>query len=310
MDNIDKSSRQLGRRDFLATGAVAAGMAAGISLGAVSTASAAPSGKTIKSLKMGMIADKNKKGKQLSIEDRLKIAVDAGFQSVEPNTIFSDKELAEYAKGAEKAGIHIDAIICSTHWGDPLSDPDPAVYEKTMEGMRTSLRNAKELGGDMVLLVPAVVNPNVMYRDAWTRSVERIKILAEDAEKLDITIGIENVWNKFLLSPLEGKQFIEEIDSDRVRFWFDVGNVVLFGFPQDWIRTLGPLIARVDVKDFRSGNKQFVPLQDGSVDWKEVMKAFGEIGYEGYYAAEVKGGDLDYLTEYVSKRMDAIFAGA
>ena len=177
-----------------------------------------------------------------------------------------------------------------------------------MASMRRSMVNAKELGGDMVLLVPAVVNPQTQYQDAWTRSVELVKELAEDAEKHDITIGIENVWNKFLLSPLEGKHYIEEIGSERVRFWFDVGNVVLFGYPQDWIRTLGPLIARIDVKDFDSKTKSFVPLQKGSVDWKEVMTAFDEIGFEGYMAAEVSGGDLDYLTEHVSKPMDNIIA--
>ena len=161
----------------------------------------------------------------------------------------------------------------------------------------------------MVLLVPAVVNPKVRYVDAYARSVERVKHLADDAEKAGITIGIENVWNKFLLSPLEAKQYIDDIGSDRVRFWFDVGNVVLFGYPQDWIRTLGPRIARVDVKDFDAKRKAFVPLREGSVDWPEVMLAFDEIGYEGYFAAEVKGGDLAYLKEYVSERMDLIIAG-
>jgi len=125
---------------------------------------------------------------------------------------------------------------------------------------------------------------------------------------MDITIGIENVWNKFLLSPLEAKHFVEEIDSNRVRSWMDIGNVVLYGYPQDWIRTLGPLIARVDVKDFRSKSKSFVPLLDGSIDWPEVMRALDEIKYEGIMAAEVSGGDQKYLTEYVSERMDKILA--
>ena len=239
----------------------------------------------------------------------MKIAKQAGFASVEPDTIFDARQVSEFAKGAEKVGIDIDAIICSTHWGNPLSDPDPKVFERTMKGMRTSMQNAKDLGGDMVLLVPAVGNENVGYEDAWKRAVERTKILAEDAERLNITIGIENVWNKFLLSPLEARAFIDEIDSKYVKFWFDVGNVVQFAYPEDWIRTLGgDRIARVDVKDFRREGNRWMELGKGSVDWKAVMTAFDEIGYEGYFAAEVKGGDKDYLTEAVSKPLDGFIA--
>lgn len=294
----------LDRRTFLKSSVIAAGASAGISAVARSAA-AAPARQIVKSLKMGMIASKGPNGEALSIQDRLQIAKDAGFASVEPDTIGDPNQVGAYRTAAEKVGITIDAIVCGEHWASPLSDPDPAVYEKTMESMRTSMQNAKDLGGDMVLLVPAVVNPQVQYGDAWTRSVERVKLLAEDAERIGVTIGIENVWNKFLLSPLEAKHYIEEIGHPRVRFWFDVGNVVLFGYPQDWIRTLGPLIARVDIKDFDAKNKEFVELRQGSVDWPEVMRAFDEIGYTGVFAAEVKGGDEVYLREKVSEPMDA-----
>jgi len=301
---MDQRTRGLSRREFLAASAMA-GLAAGSFSG---QASAASRPHLKKSLKMGMISEKGPGGKKLNIRDRLQAAADAGFVSVEPDTVTDAKQLKQIESGARDAGITIDGVVCSSHWRHPLSDPDPEVFEKTMQGMRTSMQNAKDLGGDMVLLVPAVVNPKVQYGDAWTRSVERTKRLADDAERMGITIGIENVWNKFLLSPLEAKHYIEEIDSKRVQFWFDVGNVVLFGYPQDWIRTLGPLIARVDIKDFDSGTKDFVKLQDGSVDWPEVMRAFDEIGYEGYFAAEVQGGDENYLREFVSERMDTIMA--
>ncbi len=308
-DRMNVTSHTIDRRSFLTTAAAGVLAAGGLATVAPQRAALAAARTGLrKSLKFGMVSDKDASGKALTIGDRLRVAKETGFVSVEPDTIFDAKQLKEVESGARDAGIGVDAIICSTHWGSPLSDPDPAVWEKTMNGMRVSLQNAKDLGGDMVLLVPAVVNPRVQYGDAWTRSVERIKLLADDAEKAGITIGIENVWNKFLLSPLEAKHYIEEIGSKRVQFWFDVGNVVLFGFPQDWIRTLGPLIARVDVKDFKSDTKEFVPLLDGSVDWPEVMRAFDEIGFEGYFAAEVQGGDANYLTEYVSQRMDKIIA--
>jgi hexulose-6-phosphate isomerase len=305
---MSRELSSLNRRQFLTATALATGVGAAV-IGQSHTAAAAPKRNIVKSLKMGMIAAKGPNDQPFSVQDRLQMAKDAGFASVEPDTIGDAKEVENYRTAAEKVGIKLDAIICSAHWSSPLSDPDPAVYEITMESMRTSMQNAKDMGGDMVLLVPAVVSPKVQYGDAWTRSVERIKILAEDADRIGVTIGIENVWNKFLLSPLEAKHYIEEINHPRVRFWFDVGNVVRFGYPQDWIRTLGPLIARVDIKDFHTDLKDgFVPLREGSVDWPEVMRAFDEIGYQGVFAAEVAGGDTEYLRTKVSDPMDAFIA--
>lgn len=290
------------RRRFLAASAAAASLAALPS----SVGFAAHKRDFKKSLKFGMIQPDDKNA---SIEDRFRIAKEAGFESVEPDTIFSPKDVEKYKAASEKLGIPVDGIICSTHWSKPLSDPDPKIAQQTMKGMRVSMQNAKDLGGDMVLLVPAVVNPGVQYEDAWKRSVPLVKELAKEAEDMGLTIGIENVWNKFLLSPLEACDYIDEIDSPNVRFWFDVGNVVLFGYPQDWIRTLGKeRICRIDVKDFHSNTKRFVPLLKGSVDWPEVMKAFDEIEFSGYMAAEVAGGNLKHLTEVVSEPMDKIIA--
>lgn len=301
MHNSFSDENKVNRRQFMMNTALAAGAAAGLVAAQTPPAAAAPKRKIIKSLKFGMIQPEDKRA---SIEEKLRIAKEAGFASVEPNTIFRATAVTDFAKGAEKVGIEIDAIVCSTHWDKPLTDPDPEIYEQTIKGMRTSMLNVKDLGGDMVLLVPAVVNENVGYETAWKRAVERTKRLAEDAERLNVTIGIENVWNKFLLSPLEARAFIDEIDSKFVKFWFDVGNVVQFAYPEDWIRTLGDRIARVDVKDFKREGNQWTELGKGSVDWGAVMKAFDEIGYEGYFAAEVKGGDQDYLIEAVSKPMD------
>jgi L-ribulose-5-phosphate 3-epimerase len=305
MNETNTKQIPLDRRQFIASGAVAVGAAAGIMSASTTTASAAPKRNMIKSLKMGMIGSKDADGKPLSIEDRIGIAKNAGFASVEPGTIYDDNVLDQYTKAIEKHDFNVDAVVCSKHWGKPLTDANPAIYEETMEDVRQTLKTSKALGGDMILLVPAVVNPETRYADAWTRSVERVKILAEDAERMDMTIGIENVWNKFLLSPLEAVAFIEEVDSKRVQFWFDVGNVVQFGYPEDWIRTLGDKIARVDIKDFKRKGNIFSKLQEGDVNWPEVMKAFDEVGYEGYIAAEVRGGDQAYLTEFVSKPMDA-----
>ncbi len=294
-------ARNLLRRDFLAGAASAASI---VGVGSVFAQAPARRRDIRKTLKLSMIP------RELPIEERFSIAARAGFHAVEPDTIFEAEELESVKAAAGKAGVVVDGIICSRHWSHPLSDPDPKVVDVCMEAMRVSLANARELGGDMVLLVPAVVKPEVMYRDAYARSLARVKELAREAEAQKITIGIENVWNKFLLSPIEFRRYIEEVGSPFVRAWFDVGNIVLYGYPQDWIRTLSEQIARVDVKDFDANKREFVPLRQGSVDWPEVMRAFDEIGYRGYFAAEVRGGDLQYLTEVVSRPMDLIIAEA
>ncbi|MCX7011904.1 MAG: sugar phosphate isomerase/epimerase [Candidatus Sumerlaeota bacterium] len=289
----------MNRREFVKLG-VAAAAALGMTAQAKETT---PMKRNIKkSLKLSMIP------KSQSVEERLKIAAAAGFDGVEPDTTPDPEKVKELRAAADKVGIRLDAIICSKHWSSPLSDPDPKKADECMEAMRVSLRNAKDMGGDLVLLVPAVVKPDVSYQDAWTRSIPRIKELAKDAESLGIMIGLENVWNRFLLSPIEFLRYLDEIGSPMVQAWFDVGNILLYGYPQDWIRTLGKRIARIDVKDYDTKKKEFVPLKEGSVPWPEVMRALDEIHYEGYFAAEVKGGDLAYLTETVSRRMDEIIA--
>jgi L-ribulose-5-phosphate 3-epimerase len=172
-----------------------------------------------------------------------------------------------------------------------------------MKGMETSLRNAHLWGAETVLLVPAVVNPQTSYQDAWTRSVAQIRKLIPLALELKVIIAVEEVWNKFLLSPLEFVSYVDSFKSPSIRAYFDVGNVVISGYPQDWIRTLGPRIAKLHIKDFKFARRQaeFVPL--------EIYKALGEIGYKGSATVELPGGDKDYLKE-VSRRFDLILSGA
>jgi hexulose-6-phosphate isomerase len=161
-----------------------------------------------------------------------------------------------------------------------------------------------------VLLVPAVLNPQTSYRDAWTRSQKEIRKLLPLAEELKVVIGIEEVWNKFLLSPLEMTTYVNEFQSPWVKTWFDVGNVLLYGYPQDWIRTLGKSIVKVHVKDFKRKQDGYawVNLGDGDVDWSAVRDAFAGTGYSGSVIAELAGGDEAYLRD-VSARMDRLLLG-
>lgn len=246
--------------------------------------------------------------KELSYADRFKLAVDAGFEAMEAQTITDQREAEQIKEAADKAKLRIHSVMNMDHWKFPLSSADPAVVERSMRGMETSLRNARLWGADAVLLVPAVVNPQTSYRDAYVRSQAQIRKLIPLAKELGVVIAVEEVWNKFLLSPLEFARYIDELNSPWVRAYFDVGNVVLYGYPQDWIRTLGKRIMKFHLKDFDSKTKEFVPLREGSIDWPEVRRAIGEIGFSGYLTVELPAGDEAYLRE-VSRRVDLILAG-
>jgi hexulose-6-phosphate isomerase len=257
-----------------------------------------------KGLVMDMLPSK------LSYAERFKLAKDVGFEVVQAPTTPDEHTAEEMKKAADGAGIRIDSVMNMDHWKYPLSSGDRAVAAKCMEGMRTSLRNAKVWGSGAVLLVPAVVNAQTSYADAWARSEARIRDLLPMAEELKVVIAIEEVWNKFLLSPLEMVVYIDDFQSPWIKAWFDVGNVVLYGYPQDWIRTLDKRIYKVHLKDFKrkEGGYAWVNLGDGDVDWAEVRKAFAEIGYAGSVIAELDGGDEAYLKD-VSKRMDRLVVG-
>jgi L-ribulose-5-phosphate 3-epimerase len=247
---------------------------------------------------------------RLSYADRLKMARDAGFEVVQVPTTPDEHEAEEIKKAADTANVRIDSVMNMDHWKYPLSSSDAAVVEKSLAGMRTSLHNAKLWGSDAVLLVPAVVNSQTSYREAWSRSQAQIRKLLPLAEQLKIVIAIEEVWNKFLLSPLEMAAYIGEFKSPWIQAWFDVGNVLLYGYPQDWIRTLGKSIAKVHLKDFKRKEDRYewVNLGDGDMDWQAVREAFREIGYAGSAITELNGGDEAYLRD-VSRRVDRLLLG-
>jgi len=249
--------------------------------------------------------------KNLSYGDRLRMARDAGFEVIQAHTTADQHEAEEIKRAAGDAGIRIDSVMNKAHWEYPLSSADPDVVRKSLDGMRTSLHNAKLWGSYAVLLVPAVVNENTTYQAAWERSQKQIRTLIPLAEQLRVVIAIEEVWNRFLLSPLEFAAYIDQFHSPWVKAWFDVGNVVLYGYPQDWIRTLGKRIVEVHLKDFkRTGNcYKWVNLGEGDVNWAEVRKALAEIGYSGAATVELDAGDETYLRD-VSDRVDRLVCGA
>lgn len=289
------------RREFLGSAAALGAMAA------LRPRTAAAAGGMRKAVYISMLP------KELPYPQRFQLAKDVGFEGIEIGTVTDPAVAAEIKEASAKAGLVIHSVMNADHWKYPLSSADPEVVAKSVAGMETSLRNAKLWGCDSVLLVPAVVNPETSYKDAWTRSQKVVKErILPLAQELRVVIGMEEVWNKFLLSPLEMAQYVDEFASPWVKAYLDVGNMLFYGYPQDWARTLGKRIHRVHIKDFKvdRGKGQFFwkNIGEGDVDWPEVRKALGETGYDGWVTTEIEGGDAAYLKDVVA-RFDRFLAG-
>jgi L-ribulose-5-phosphate 3-epimerase len=299
-------SNETSRRDFLKL--TVAGTAALGALPASLGAKPAQGGGKL-SLDKGLVY--SMLPKEMSVADRFKLARDTGFKLVQAATTPDQGEAEELKKAADATGVRIDSVMNMAHWKYPLSSSNPADVAKSMEGMRTSLHNAKLWGSDAVLLVPAVVNPETSYHEAWVRSQREIRKLLPLAEEVKVVIAIEEVWNKFLLSPLEMRTYIDQFRSPWVKAWFDVGNVVLYGYPQDWIRTLGKRVAKLHLKDFKVEHSSYswVDLGEGQVMWPAVRQALIDIGYTGSAICELKTGDEAYLRD-LSSRIDRLLIQA
>lgn len=234
------------------------------------------------------------------------LAGECRFEGVELNLKETEKnqtgEIEEFSLGmsqTEWAGIQqlsqtykmpIMGVSTALLWKYSLTDDDPSVREKGMRVVTEMLDAAAFWGCDAVLVVPGLVTEQVSYQTAYTRALVALKELRAYAEKKKVIIGIENVWNKFLLSPLEMAAFLDEIGSDYVRAYFDAGNVLQFSYPEHWVEVLGSRIAKVHIKDFdvSMGNGMgFKPLLQGDMRWGKLLNALREAGYDDYLTAEL-----------------------
>ncbi|MCL2665877.1 MAG: sugar phosphate isomerase/epimerase [Defluviitaleaceae bacterium] len=222
----------------------------------------------------------------------------------------SDAELASYKNYAGEIGLPIHCLATGLYWPYPFSSGDAAVRDKAVSIALTQLKFAKALGADAILVVPGAVGVDflqgggtVSYEIAYDRALEGMNKIKKTAEELKISVGIENVWNKFLLSPLEMRDFIDKINSPYARAYFDVGNILAYGYPEQWIKILGSRICKVHVKDYKRGSHDFVDLLAGDVDWPAVNAALKETGYDGWVTAEM--GCYRYFNEQMVYRTAA-----
>ena len=300
------------RRSFLElTGAAAAiGVTAGLGTGSQdnSTTEQGPRRNMKKSLKYGMVQVDG------SVEDKFRLLKEICYDGVEldsPSGLDEDEVL----RARDATGLLIPGVVDSVHWQKTLSDPDPNVRGEGRRGLETAINQCARYGGTTVLLVPAVVNKNVTYDQAYERSQDEIRKVLPLCDETGIKIAIENVWNNFLLSPMEAARYVDEFENPNIGWYFDVGNIVNYGYPEQWVRILGPRLFKLDIKEFSRQKRNDeglwkgfqVKLLEGDCDWPAVMQAIDDIGYNGWGSAEVGGGDEARLRD-IAERMDRIYA--
>lgn len=261
-----------------------------------------------------------------SLESAMKLAKKSGYNGFEPalnkdgelSLLSSEKEILDIKAMADNIGLDIPSLATGLYWNFNYTSSDKEKVNKAKEITKKQLEFAKLLGADTILVVPGAVGVDfipgcevVPYDLAYNRSLEALLELKEYAEELQINIGLENVWNKFLVSPLEMRDFIDKVNSPYVGAYFDVGNVVKDGYPEHWVSILGNRIKKVHFKDFRRsvGNiNGFVSLLDGDTNYPEVIKQLKSIGYNDYVTGEM--GDFKYypngIIENTSRAMDII----
>lgn len=288
---------QLGRRDFLQ---YSTAVTASVLASRAGWAAPAPKKPKLKiAVKYAMVKIKG------SNRDKFELVKKLGFHGVEIDSP-SKLDLDDVVKASQETGIPIHGVIDSTHWDDPLSSPKAEVRAKGVRDLTTALNDAKKVGADTVLLVPGVVKDDVTYEQCYERSQAEVKKVLPLAEKLKVKIAIETVWNNFITKPEQLVQYVDDFKSEWVGAYFDCSNMLKYGVPAaEWIRKLGKRMLKFDFKAYSHAKKWDVKIGEGDEDWPEVLKALGEIGYDGWATSEVKGGDEKWLQD-VAERMNKV----
>src|SRR5580765_2200124 len=285
----------MNRREFLKSGssAIALSALAPTLLGADAASSGgavSPKRNIRKAIMWGTVGVKG------SVLDKMKAVKDAGFEGAEMN---SHMDQDEVLRARDETGLVIPSVCGVHHWNKPLSHPDPKVRAEGLAALQQTLKDAKRYGASSVLLVPAVVNKDVSYDQAYERSQAEIRKAIPLAEELGVKIAVENVWNQFLLSPLEAARYVDEFNSPAIGWHFDVGNVINYGWPEQWVRILGKRIQKLHIKEFSRKRRDKegllkgfdVPLLEGDDNWPAVVQALDDVGYHGWAITEQGGGD-------------------
>ena len=249
------------------------------------------------------------------------LAARLGYQSFEVcvgetgpvNLDATEAEITAMRREADKLGLALRTVGTGLGWQYPMTSPDPLIRAKAAETTTQALQIAKWLGAETILVVPGIVSPEISYDVAIENALTAVQDLTPVAEKIGVALGIENVWNKFLLSPVEMRDFIDQCESEYVGAYIDTGNIILYGYPEQYLRILGSRVRAVHAKDYRAstGNMDgFVMLMEGDVNWPEVVAALNEIGFDGALTAEygTYKHSLEVMLRHVHVSLEAIIA--
>ena len=266
--------------------------------GQITRAESKPAGKPWlrKTLKIGMIRSKG------SLTDKFRIAKEAGFEGVELNVPGINIDAAKQA--VQETGIVIDGTVGGYHWGQRHTDPDPEVRKIALEKLKQGITETAAVGGTTMLLVPGH-GKDGSDDEVMERAQIAIRAALPLAKEKGVSILIENVWNDFCYDHEGGNDqtadrlasFIDSFESPWVGVQYDIGNHWKYGDPADWIRTLNKRIKKLDTKGYSRKDGSWTKITEGDIDWPSVEKALRDIGFTGWLAAEVGGGDLARLKE-------------
>ena len=220
-------------------------------------------------------------------KEKLELCQEAGLQGVEIPTFETKKQTLEVRAAADELGLEIHSVMGGIHWKCPLSSTDEPTRVQGVEGIKHAVEVAAWAGASAVLVVPGVCTEDDSYAACWDISQKSLREILPTAEKHSVMLLVENVWNKFLLSPLEMRDYIDGFRHELIAAYFDVGNILLYGYPHHWVETLGKRIRKVHIKDFDVNSRQFVSLLTGSVDFPRFIAALRGIGYDDYLTAEL-----------------------
>ncbi|MEA4832752.1 L-ribulose-5-phosphate 3-epimerase UlaE [bioreactor metagenome] len=266
----------------------------------------------------------------MTLSEKIVMAKKAGFEGIELSLDeegelslkSGEKELGAIKKLASDTGISLPSLASGLYWGNPITSSDPAIRKRSAEITKRQLEAASILGCRTILVLPGVVNADfipgceiVEYDVAYERALNGFRTLSETAKEYGVYLCLENVWNKFLLSPIEMKTFIDEIGSEYVCSYLDVGNTIAFGYPEHWIKILGTRIKSVHFKDYRSSVGTlggFVDLLAGDVNYPAVVNELNRTGYDGWVFGEMIPAYNHYSDQIIyntSASMDRILSG-
>lgn len=299
---LRNTGNPLSRRKFVAASTAALALATQVAASAAEIRHASKPRKLLKTLKIGMVKVEG------DLTDKFKAAKQAGFDGIELNCPGIDVEATRAAIAA--SGLVVDGSVCSTHWQVRHSDPDAAVREQALADLKQAIEKTHAVGGHTVLLVVGH-GKDGSPKEVWDRSVENIRQALPLCGKLGMTLAIENVWNEFLYehdgpNDQTAEQFVKYVDafdSPWVGMQFDIGNHWKYGNPADWIRQLGRRVVKLDIKGFSRQSNGWADITEDDLPWADVRQALDDIGFHGWVAAEVGGGDVQRLS-LIAKQID------